>query len=49
MLFGDVKSAKTNDHEPYATVSVKDTNMGTVVVVHPTYSLIPTNNYLIIA
>ncbi len=30
MLFGDIKSAKTNEHIPYATISVKGINMGTV-------------------
>ncbi|MBN2173002.1 MAG: TonB-dependent receptor [Bacteroidales bacterium] len=30
MLFGDVKSLKTKEHIPYATISVKGTNMGTV-------------------
>lgn len=29
MLFGDVKAAKSKEHIPYATVSVKGTNMGT--------------------
>lgn len=31
MLFGDVKSAATGEHIPYATVAVKGTRMGTVV------------------
>lgn len=31
MLFGDVKSAATGEHIPYATVRVKGTRMGTVV------------------
>ncbi len=29
MLFGDVKSAKTKEHIPYATIMVKGTNIGT--------------------
>ncbi len=31
MLFGDVKSATTREHIPFATVSVKGTRIGTVV------------------
>ncbi len=30
MLFGDVKSLKTKEHIPYATIEVKGTNIGTV-------------------
>ena len=30
MLFGDVKSLKTKEHIPYATISVKGTRIGTV-------------------
>lgn len=30
MLFGDVKSAKTKEHLPYATIAVKGTNIGTM-------------------
>ncbi len=30
MLFGDVKSLKTNEHIPYATITVKGTNLGAV-------------------
>lgn len=30
MLFGDVKSLKSKEHLPYATISVKGTNIGTV-------------------
>jgi len=29
MLFGDVKSAKTQEHIPYSTIRVKSTNIGT--------------------
>jgi outer membrane receptor for ferrienterochelin and colicins len=30
MLFGDVKSSKTKEHIPFATISVKGTRQGTV-------------------
>jgi outer membrane receptor for ferrienterochelin and colicins len=30
MLFGDVKSAKTSEHIPYASIMVKGTNIGTL-------------------
>ncbi len=30
MLFGDVKSAKTKEHIPYANIMVKGTHIGTV-------------------
>ena len=30
MLFGDVKSTKSKEHVPYATIMVKGTNIGTI-------------------
>ncbi len=51
MLFGDVKSANSKEHLPFATISVEDTNIGTAAdrSGHFKMSHLPVGNLLVIA
>lgn len=51
MLFGDVKSAKTQEHIPYSTILVKGTNIGTTADGSGHYKLanLPVGKCIIIA
>lgn len=51
MLFGDVKSAKTHEHLPYSTISVKGLNIGTTADGSGHYKLanLPVGKCIIVA
>ena len=51
MLFGDVKSAKTQEHIPYSTILVKGTNIGTTTDGSGHYKLanLPVGKCIIVA
>lgn len=51
MLFGDIKSAKTREHIPYSTVSIKGTNIGTTADDNGRYKFanLPMGKHIIVA